>query len=260
MNFIKGYGFKIIQLLLVVLLFTSCASNRSILYLQNSKSVDNQAAAKYENKLQPDDNIIITVTSDPPKLANSFNLIYLNMASTELRTVNNDELISYQIDQNGEIDFPVLGKIKLGGLTRIEAELKIKELLTDYLPKAGVNLRVINFKISVIGEVVRPGEQVVVGDRVTLLEAVSRAGDLTIYGDRKDIQLIREVDGKITVTQIDITQADFINSPYYYLAHNDVIYVKPNKTRVNSSVVGPNITVGLSALSLLITIIALSVR
>lgn len=260
MNFIKVGVFKAIQLLVIVLFISSCASKKSILYLQNNELINKENDAIYENKLQPDDNLVITVTSNPPALANQFNIIYLNMASTESRTTQNEELISYLIDQRGEIDFPVIGKIKLAGLTRVEAELKIKELLKDYLPKAGVNLRVLNFKISVMGEVVRPGVQRITGDRATILEAISLAGDLTIYGNRKDVNLIREVDGKITITEIDITQADIINSPYYYLSHNDVIYIKPNKTRINSSIIGPNITVGISAISLLITIIALSIR
>lgn len=260
MNLIKSCGIKGLQVLLAVLLLSSCASNKSILYLQNSDAVSKEGTVKFENKLQADDILVITVTSDPPSLANPFNIIFLNMASTEMRTMNNDALISYQIDPEGNIDFPVLGKMALAGLTRTEAESKIKTMLADYLPKAGVNLRVLNFKVSVIGEVVRPGEQMVAGDRFTLLEAISRAGDLTIYGNRKEVMVIREVDGVRTINEIDISDADFVNSPYYYLAHNDMIYIKPNKTRVNSSVIGPNVTVAISAISLIITIIALSVR
>jgi polysaccharide export outer membrane protein len=215
---------------------------------------------KYENKLQPDDDLIITVTSSRPDLVNKFNLMYLNMSSTEMRTMTDDRLYSYLIDQNGEINFPVIGKIKLAGLTRIEAQTKIKNILKDYVTDAEVSLRVLNFEVHVTGEVARPGIQVIRGDRVTLLEALSAAGDLTIYGNRENIKLLREVDGVKTITEIDITKADFINSPYYYLAHNDYIYVEPNKTRVNSSVIGPNVTVAISAISLLITIIALSTR
>jgi polysaccharide export outer membrane protein len=110
------------------------------------------------------------------------------------------------------------------------------------------------------GEVNRPGTFPINSERVTLLEALSMAGDLTIYGKRDNILVIREENGVKSFQKVDITKGDFVNSPYYYLAQNDVIYVEPNKTRVNSSVIGPNITVGISALSLLITIIVLTTK
>ncbi|GGB72164.1 polysaccharide export outer membrane protein [Flavobacterium suaedae] len=247
--------------LIVVMLLTSCASNKDVVYLHNNSTNEEFDAKKYANVLQPDDKLIITVTADEPSLAAPFNLMYLSMQSNEIRSVvNDDALFSYLIDQNGEIDLAGIGKVKLSGLTRVEAEKKIKELLEQQIKNPGVNLRVINFKVSVLGEVSRPGPVNVSGDRITLLEALSMSGDLTIYGKRKDILVIREVQGAITVNSIDITSADFINSSFYYLKHNDVVYVKPNKTKVNSSVIGPNLTVGISALSLIVTIIALSIR
>lgn len=255
---LKVKNIRKILLVCMVLFLTSCASNKNILYIQNPPQQG--SVLKYENTLQPDDMVMITVTADEPEIAKDFNLMYLNLQSTETRNSSDPSLYSYQIDQMGDINFPVLGKIKLAGLTRIQAENKIKALLKDYIVNAGVILRVLNFKVSVLGEVSKPGEINVTGDRITILEALSKAGDMTIYGKRKEILLIREKDGVQTITPIDITKSDFITSPYYYLAHNDVLYIKPNKTRVNSSVVGPNITVGISALSLIITIIALSTR
>ena len=117
-----------------------------------------------------------------------------------------------------------------------------------------------NFKVSVLGEVANPGSQKIDSDRVTLLEALSNAGDLTIYGKRDKILVLRESEGVRSLQEVDITTTDFIDSQYYYLAHNDVVYVTPNKTRVNSSIIGPNLTVGLSAITLLISIITLSIR
>ncbi len=242
----------------MVLFLTSCVSNKKILYIQNPSQ--QSSVLKYENTLQPDDMLLITVTAAEPELARDFNLLYLNLQSTETRNASDQSLYSYQIDQLGEINFPALGKIKLAGLTRIEAENKIKAQLKDYVLNAGVTIRVLNFKVSVLGEVNKPGEISVTGDRITILEALSKAGDMTIYGKRKEILLIREKDGVQTITPVDITKSDFITSPYYYLAHNDVLYIKPNKTRVNSSVIGPNLTVGISALSLIVTIIALSTK
>lgn len=253
---VKNIG-KII-LLCMVLFLASCASNKKMLYIQNPPQQG--PVHKYENTLQPDDMLLITVTSDEPQLAKDFNLLYLNLQSTETRNAADQALYTYQVDQAGNVNFPVLGKIKISGLTRIQAEDKIKELLKDYVLNAGVTIRVLNFKVSVIGEVNKPGEISVTGDRITILEALSKAGDMTIYGKRQEVLLIREKDGVQTITPVDITKSDFITSPNYYLAHNDVLYVKPNKTRVNSSVIGPNLTVGISALSLIVTIIALSTR
>ncbi|OYQ32123.1 hypothetical protein CHU92_14710 [Flavobacterium cyanobacteriorum] len=252
----KIYAFL---LLLAALFFNSCASNKAIHYLQNTKGIAAEGTL-YENTLQPDDNLLITVTAEEPELAKDFNLIYLNMQSSENRNIVDPTLYSYILDQRGEIDFPVLGKIKLSGLTRIQAEEKIKQLLKNYIVNPGVNLRILNFKVSVVGEVSRPGAVRVTGDRITILEALSECGDMTIYGKRKEVLVIRDKDGATTVASVDITDPKLITSPYYYLAHNDVVYVKQNRTRVNSSVIGPNLTVGISALSLIVTIIALSTR
>ena len=168
---------------------------------------------------------------------------------------------AYVVDKDGNIEFPMLGTIKVGGLTRIETTNKIKNLLKNgHISDPIVNLRLLNFKVSVLGEVVRPGMFSISGERVTLMEALALAGDLTIYGKRNNILLIREKNGTKTYEKIDITKTDFINSSNYYLSQNDVIYVEPNKTKINSSVVGPNLTIGISALSLVVTILALTIK
>lgn len=251
--------------LMVAFAFASCASSNKIIYLGNNggsgSENGNSANVKFETTLQPDDNLIITVTSSEPALASDFNMLYLTAQGSQVMQVGaNTVLFSYLIDQKGEIDFPVLGKLKLSGLTRIEAESMLRERLVKQIADVGVNLRVLNFKVTVQGEVNNPGPVSVLGDRITVFEAIGMAGDLTIYGKRKDVTVIREKDGVKTIATVDLTDANIINSPYYYLAHNDVIYVKPNKTRINSSVIGPNLTVGISALSLIVTIIALSTR
>ncbi|MCR5861715.1 polysaccharide biosynthesis/export family protein [Flavobacterium sp. J372] len=151
-------------------------------------------ALKYENTLQPDDNLMITVTGANADLVQDFNMSFLYRRSTEMISNTDNSGYTYLIDQNGDINFPILGKLRLAGLTRIEAENYIKERLTQYINNPGVNLRVTNFKVSVIGEVGRPGSQQVTGDRITIFEALSAAGDLTIYGKRKDVMIIREKD------------------------------------------------------------------
>lgn len=253
------YSFKLFSILALIFVFTSCASNKKIHYLQTAGD-EMENALKYENTLQPDDNLLIVVTAANTDLVQDFNMSFLFSRSTEMMSNTDNSGYTYLIDQNGDINFPILGKLRMAGLTRIEAENLLKQRLSQYINNPGVNLRVTNFKISVIGEVGRPGTQQIVGDRITIFEALSAAGDLTIYGKRKDVMIIREKDNVKKVTQVDLTNPDIISSPYYYLAHNDVVYVKPNKTRVNSSVVGPNLTLALSTISLLITIITLTTR
>ncbi|AXG73141.1 polysaccharide export protein [Flavobacterium arcticum] len=255
---------KAIVFLTILLVFSSCVSNKKIIYFNNTSGTENRNeddTLKYANVLQPDDKVMVMVTADEPSLAAPFNLVYLNIQSNQMTNVNNnDALTSYLIDQDGYVDFAGIGKIKLSGLTRIEAEASIKKLLEKQLTNPVVNLRVINFKVSVIGEVAAPGSVKVDGDRITILEALSMAGDMTIYGKRKEVVVIREDNGVKSINTVDITDSTIIDSPFYYLNHNDVVYVKPNKTRVNSSVIGPNLTVAISAVSLLVTIIALSTR
>jgi polysaccharide export outer membrane protein len=135
-----------------------------------------------------------------------------------------------------------------------------KTKLKAYFTEPSVNLRILNYKITVQGEVARPGTFTSATERITLPEALSMAGDLTIFAKRDNILIIREIDGKKESHFVDITKADFINSPFYYLSQNDLIYVEPNKTRMNSSAVGPNISIILSSVSLLITIVALLIR
>lgn len=253
------YSLKLFLTFGLILAFASCASNKKIHYLQKAGE-EMENALKYENTLQPDDNLLIIVTAANADLVQDFNMSFLYSRSTEMMSNTDNSGYTYLIDQNGEIDFPILGKIKMAGLTRIEAENLIKQKLSGYIADPGVNLRVTNFKVSVIGEVARPGTQEVKGDRITIFEALSAAGDLTIYGKRKDVMVIREKDNVKKITQVDLTNPDIVKGPYYYLAHNDVVYVKPNQTKVNSSVVGPNLTLALSTVSLLITIITLTTR
>lgn len=145
-------------------------------------------------------------------------------------------------------------------MTKSQAITELNSVLREYLIGPSVNITILNFKVTVQGEVVKPGVINVQSERLTLPEALGMAGDLTIYGKRENIMVIREKEGKKTIERIDITNADFINSPYYYLSQNDLVYVEPNKTRMNASKVGPNINVIISASSLLVTLIVLIAR
>jgi polysaccharide export outer membrane protein len=165
----------------------------------------------------------------------------------------------YLVDAQGNIEFPVLGRLKVAGMTRTEVMQMLYSKIATYIKNPIVNLRIANFKISVQGEVTAPGSYPVNSERITLVEALSMAGDLTIYGKRNNILIIRETNGVKTFNRVDITKPDFLNSPFYYLSQNDVVYVEPNKSRVNAAAVGPNTGVIISISSLLITLITLIV-
>lgn len=245
--------------LLVAVVMNSCASREKIVYLQNPSVIDSNNSKSYESRLQPDDLLSIIVNSSSPELTKPFNLL---MGSVQDKTdlINAQQrLQTYLIDKDGFIDFPVVGKIKLGGLTRLEAEELIKQKLIEEIKDVNINLRILNYKISVQGEVTRPGVYTIQSERITLMEALSLAGDLTIYGRRDNILVIRENDGKKTYNYVDITKADFVNSEFYYLAQNDLVYVEPNKVRINSSSVGPNVSVIISAISVLASVVSVIV-
>lgn len=253
---------RFVPLFLLVLaasLLSSCVSSEKFALLQNvSKS--NEAQAEYQAVLQPDDLLMILISAENPIIAQPYNLANATVTSNTASSEGQQQILPYQIDQEGIIQMPGIGAVKAAGKTRKELITTIKEKLTGKITNPIVTVRILNFKISVQGEVNKPGTFPISTERITLLEALSMAGDLTIYGKRDNILVIREDNGVKTFQKVDITKGDFVNSPYYYLSQNDVIYVEPNKTKVNSSVIGPNITVGLTALSLLITIIAITVR
>jgi len=258
---------KITILFLIAMSVSSCVSSKKIVYFQdinNHTQNEGDSPVSYETKLKVDDLLLIIVSAPDPLAAQPFNLPVAGVMNNSTQSVDMSNVQarfqSYLIDKEGNIQFPVLGKLKLGGLTRIEALAKLDTELKKYINEPTVNLRILNYKISVIGEVAKSGEFSLVSERVTLLEALSMAGDLTIYGNRNKVWVIREIDGVKTHNLIDLTSSAFLNSPYYYLTQNDVVYVEPNKTKMNSSMVGPNTTVIISALSLLLTTIALITR
>lgn len=255
---LKGY-----YPLFLMFLFFSCAPKKEMIYLYNTdgNAANQTESLNYEPKFQNDDILSITVSAENPEVAAPYNLQSVSVSNGN-GLMNNQmtSLENYIIDKNGEIEFPQIGKIKMAGLTRIEAIDKLKNILSEYITNPTVHIRLVNFKISVLGEVNSPGAHVIRSERVTLLEALSLSGDLTIFGKRKNIMIIRENEGVKAVAKVDITDANFLNSDYYYLKQNDVIYVEPNGARRNAAVIGPNISVGLSVLSFAIGVILLITR
>ncbi|HEY0045892.1 MAG TPA: polysaccharide biosynthesis/export family protein [Flavobacterium sp.] len=243
---------------LLSVFFFSCNSRKNIVYLQDVGAGDGGTTRSFEPTIQPDDLLSIIVSAETPEVTMPFNLPQIQ---GNYQVGNNQNGIkTYLVDTNGNIEFPVIGTIKLGGLSRTEANNKLVAAVSAYIVNPSINLRILNYKISILGEVAKPGSFNVQSERLTILEALSLAGDLTVYGKRDNILIIRETEGKRSYNRVDITQSDFMNSPYYYLTQNDVVFVEPNQTRINSSVVGPNIQVIFSAVSLLVTIAVLIFR
>lgn len=255
MKFVK---ITLLSLLFVLFLTTSCASRKDLVYLQGASNA--KELVSYEPVLQPDDVVMIVVSSENPEVAAPYNLKAITVQGDSENTIGTQRIQTYILDKEGKIEFPLLGSIALGGLTKTQAVAKLKELLKDHVSDAVINFRILNFKVTVLGEVQKPGTYSVASERITLLEAIGMSGDLTIYGNRTNVLLIREKNGTKTMERIDLTKSDFLNSSAYYLSQNDVVYIEPNKTRINSSAIGPNLTVGISALSLIVTIIALTVK
>jgi polysaccharide export outer membrane protein len=246
--------FKKITALLSVILLFSCTSRKDVVYYQNiDKTPAQEKLDSYEIKIQADDLLMIVVSAQDPEIVVPFNL-----GSTS--GSNTSSAQQYLVDSDGNIEFPILGSLKVGGLSRSEVLSMLKEKISVFVVNPIINLRITNFKISVQGEVAAPGTYPVASERVTLIEALTMAKDLTIYGKRDNILIIREVDGVKSYNRVDITKSDFINSPFYYLAQNDVIYVEPNKSKIAGAGVGPSTGLIFSVTSLLIAVITLIIR
>jgi len=248
-------------LILLTLILFSCASRDKIIYYENAEKIISESIQKVETRIQPDDLLMIIVSSLEPELSIPFNL-----SSTTAVTVGNQAGVGqqsqqlYLVDGNGSIEFPVLGKINILNKTKNEVTQELQTKISKYITNPIVNVRIMNFKVTVQGEVNTPGVHTVNSERLTITEALSLSGDLTIYGERKNILVIREENGIRISKRLDLTKTDFINSPFYYLKQNDIVYVEPNKTKINSSAVGPNATIFISVASLLITILALTIK
>lgn len=228
-------------ILTAIMMVTSCATVKDITYFQN-KAVDQpEAIDKHAGiVIQPKDMLSIVVSSRNPELVAMFNLpVVTYQAGSEIVSAGgyNQRLIGYVVDNNGNIDFPVLGPIKVAGLTRWELSEMIKARLLDggLLTDAVVTVEFMNFKVSVIGEVNAPGTYTLNNDKVTILQAISLARDLTIFGLRENVCVIREREGERVIYEINLCDVSMFNSPAYYLQQNDVVYVQPSEVRARQS-------------------------
>jgi len=231
-----------------------------MVYLQNDSTQITNLYKEYIPKIQVNDILTIAVTAADPKVTIPFNPASSMSGSNLTQQVDMALRPTYTVDNEGNITLPMLGKVQVLGLTRLQAIEKIRSELTLYIKDPGVNINFNNFRVSVLGEVARPGSFILPTERVTVLEAIGMAGDLTIRGVRHNVLIIREVDGQKTMHRLDLTKQSTLNSPYYYLAQNDVIYVEPNQAQINSSKLGANTNIIISISSLLITVISILTR
>lgn len=246
-----------------VLAFTACGPVKNIAYLQNSEDPDFKSAhVLYDAHIMPKDQITISVNTTAPEASQPFNLLLQN-TYTQGRSLSGSYgvLMPYLVDNEGYINFPIVGKLKVGGLTKSEAENLVAEKIKPYMAedqKPVVTVTMASYSVSVLGEVNRPGSFQVSREKITLLEALAQAGDLTIYGVRDRVKLIREdATGQKNIVTLNLNDANIVNSPYYYLQQNDVVYVEPNQIKARNSKVGQTTTLWFTGTSILISLASL---
>ena len=266
MHFVRIFKNFMVALPLAVLLVSSCGTVKDIAYFQNKVINEPEKIDKHAGiVIQPKDMMSIVVSSRNPELAVMFNLPMVNyMAGSEITSGSSQQrLQGYIVDNDGCIDFPVLGTLKVSGLTRWELSEMIKKRLINenLLTDAVVTVEFMNFKVSVLGEVNTPGTYTIDGDKVTILQALSLARDLTIYGQRENVSVIRERDGERTIYQINLCDVNLFKSPAYYLQQNDVIYVEPSIEKARQSTIDDKklrmTTIAISSSSLLVSVASL---
>jgi len=220
-------------MMLLLLFLQSCSTKKQMLYLQDLDNYSNSTLTYATTKIQPNDILKIDVSDLNPVVAAPFNI---NLGSNAQSSVEMMKLTGYLVNPQGNITMPILNEINVGGLTPTNVEIKIKDrLITEgYLVSPTVLVRVLNNKFTILGEVKSPGVIPFTEESISVLDAIGLAGDLTYSGIRKDVMLIREVDGKRLVYHIDLTTASWMSDPNYRIRQNDVIMVKPNKLKANS--------------------------
>lgn len=236
------------RLFLLFLLFqiTSCASRKDVAYFQNAQKFETIVETQsFEPRIKVDDLLSIHISTYDMEATAPFNL-------TKGEGLNYQE-VDYVVDKEGNIDFPVIGKIAVKGKTTSEVKQAILERLRGYLKDPVINIRIKNFQITVIGHVKKPGTFTITTERITILEAISMAGDLELKARRDNVLVIRDFDGVKTFTRVNLTTKEFINSPVYFLTQNDVVYVEPNESAIKTSSLDNRATIIVSIFSVLLT-------
>lgn len=250
---------------MVAMLLASCSSPKNVAYIQNSDSIDySRSEVLYDARIMPKDILTITVNTVNPEASAPFNLFVSSELSANRSVGGQRALQTYLVDNKGCIEFPVIGTIKVGGLTKSACEKLIHDKIQRFMNAEEnpiVTVRMSNYKISVLGEVDKPGMFTVSNEKINIFEALAQAGDLTIYGVRDRVKLIREDEkGHKYVYTLNLNDAEIINSPYYYLQQNDVIYVEPNKVKAKNSAIGQSTTIWISIAGALVSLASLVVN
>lgn len=251
-------------------ILTSCVSNKTMIYLQGATdtyAVPQEITQAFELRVQPDDQLAISVASKDVELIRPFNNTTLigggNNSVSGTNTVNVSSGVSYfHVDEKGNIEFPIFGTIHVGGLTTVEISKMIQERMRkDQIKDAVVNTKIMSFKVTVLGDVKNPGTQTYQGERLTLMEALGKAGDLNNSALRDQVLVVREENGKRTVYEVDLRNNESVfQSPVYYMQQNDVVYVKPNKSqRVKGSTGYTWLSVGSTLVGMAVSIVSLIV-
>lgn len=236
-------------------IISSCVPKKEVVYLQEIGNTSSSKNKNYEPLIKADDVLFIHVSTVDPKASEPFN-IGQNEGGVAANAMQLQRT-TYLVNNAGYIQFPILGEIKVSGLNRTQVVSLLKSRISEFAKDPVINLRIMNYKISVAGEVNNPGTFTISSERITIFEALAMAGDMTLFGKRENVLVVREIDGIKTTMRLDITNPEIINSPYYYLTQNDLVYVEPNKRKINSTAIGPNILAGISILGFALTTIIL---
>ena len=253
-------------LMTIVLLLDACSSAKQVAYFQNIDSTSLTASkGLYDARIMPKDLLTITVVTSDPSTSKPFNLSIQNTLGTDGRLGSTTgSLLQYLVNNDGDIDFPVVGTVHVAGLTKDQCEDLIKSKVKPYLAESEnpvVTVSMSSYRVTVAGEVTSPKVVPVSTEKMSVLEALAQAGDLTIYGRRDNVLLIREnADGQKEAHRLNLNDANIINSPYYYVQQNDYIYVEPNSVKAKNSAIGQSTTLWFSFVSILTSVAALVVN
>lgn len=248
-----------------ILVLGSCGSAKNVPYFKNIDSISlAESRGLFDARIMPKDELMITVITTDPEASKPFNLtINRSLGSGGSLSTGGGSLQTYLVDNDGFIEFPILGKLHVQGLTKRECEDLIKSKIQPYLARSEnpvVTVRMSSYRVTVIGEVGSPKVIPVSTEKMSILEAIAQAGDLTIYGRRENIILIREdATGEKHHVRLNLNDANIINSPYYYLQQNDVVYVEPNKVKAKSSGISSSTTIWFSFIGIATSVASLLV-
>lgn len=263
MKKMKKYNLPLIALLMVCLSLVSCKSSKTMAYFRNADSIQSSIYnMDYALKIVPADQLKVLISSVVPEATEAFRVGETRYTTTDgsqymnQSTTLTEEYSLYTVDKNGEIIVPVIGALKVAGLSTLEATALLREKVAEHVQDPIVRVELASFRVNVLGEVKNPGVQTVKTERYTVLDALAGAGDMTMYGMRENVMVIREENGERTFHRLDLRDANSVNSQYFYLRQNDVVYVEPNAVRVVNAEYNQNNSFKISIVSAVISAVS----